>query len=90
MKWIHTADWHLGKIVHGESMLENQRAVLADFLTLVDREQPDAIVIAGDLYDRAVPPTEAVELLDETLAALILDRTSRSLRSVEITIRPNG
>ncbi|MCY1691595.1 hypothetical protein OVA29_13620 [Exiguobacterium sp. SL14] len=39
MKWIHTADWHLGKIVHGESMLENQRAVLADFLALVDREQ---------------------------------------------------
>jgi len=74
MKWIHTADWHLGKIVHGESMLGNQRAVLSEFLTLVDREQPDAIVIAGDLYDRAVPPTEAVELLDETLAALILDR----------------
>ncbi|WP_290775181.1 metallophosphoesterase family protein, partial [Exiguobacterium sp. UBA6282] len=43
-------------------------------MTLVDREQPDAIVIAGDLYDRAVPPTEAVELLDKTLAALILDR----------------
>lgn len=74
MKWIHTADWHLGKIVHGESMLNNQRKALETFLLLVEREQPDAIVIAGDLYDRAVPPTEAVELLDQVLGELILDR----------------
>lgn len=74
MKWIHTADWHLGKIVHGESMIENQRAALEAFLALLDRERPDAVVIAGDLYDRAVPPTEAVELLDATLADIVLDR----------------
>ena len=74
MKWIHTADWHLGKIVHGESMIDNQRAALEAFLALLDRERPDAVVIAGDLYDRAVPPTEAVELLDATLADIVLDR----------------
>ncbi|MFZ0077021.1 MAG: exonuclease SbcCD subunit D [Exiguobacterium undae] len=74
MKWIHTADWHLGKIVHGESMLENQRAVLDEFIRLLDRERPDAVIIAGDLYDRAVPPTEAVELLDTVLAEIVLER----------------
>ncbi|MFN4213737.1 exonuclease SbcCD subunit D [Exiguobacterium sp.] len=75
MKWIHTADWHLGKIVHGRHMTEDQRIVLRDsFLTIVDEEKPDAIVVAGDLYDRAVPPVEAVDLLDEMWKALVLDR----------------
>ncbi|MGN1400629.1 MAG: exonuclease SbcCD subunit D [Bacillus sp. (in: firmicutes)] len=67
MKFIHTADWHLGKIVHGIHMTENQRHMLQDFLRIVEEEKPDAVVIAGDLYDRSVPPTEAVELLDDIL-----------------------
>ncbi|TYS16145.1 exonuclease SbcCD subunit D [Rossellomorea vietnamensis] len=67
MKFIHTADWHLGKLVHGIYMTEQQREVLYQFVQLVEDEQPDAVVIAGDLYDRSVPPTEAVELLDEIL-----------------------
>ncbi|WP_113930034.1 exonuclease SbcCD subunit D [Bacillus sp. P14.5] len=67
MKFIHTADWHLGKLVHGIYMTEQQREVLYQFVQLVEEEQPDAVVIAGDLYDRSVPPTEAVELLDEIL-----------------------
>jgi DNA repair protein SbcD/Mre11 len=67
MKFIHTADWHLGKLVHGVYMTEEQREVLNQFVELVEQEKPDAVVIAGDLYDRSVPPTEAVELLDETL-----------------------
>lgn len=67
MKFIHTADWHLGKIVHGIYMTENQRDMLQQFLQIVEEEQPDAIIIAGDLYDRSVPPTEAVDLLDEIL-----------------------
>lgn len=75
MKWIHTADWHLGKIVHGRHMTEDQRIVLFDsFLNIVDEEKPDAIVIAGDLYDRAVPPVEAVDLLDEMWRELVLER----------------
>ncbi|WP_409253866.1 exonuclease SbcCD subunit D [Bacillus sp. SCS-153A] len=67
MKFIHTADWHLGKLVHGIYMTEQQREVLYQFVKLVEEEKPDAVVIAGDLYDRSVPPTEAVELLDEIL-----------------------
>ncbi|MBT2727935.1 exonuclease SbcCD subunit D [Bacillus sp. ISL-75] len=67
MKFIHTADWHLGKLVHGVYMTENQREVLEQFVAIVDEEKPDAVVIAGDLYDRSVPPTDAVELLDEML-----------------------
>ena len=67
MKFIHTGDWHLGKLVHGMYMTEDQREVLNQFVELVAEEQPDAVVIAGDLYDRSVPPTDAVELLDEVL-----------------------
>lgn len=70
MKFIHTADWHLGKLVHGKYMTEDQKIVLNEFADLVAEEKPDAIVIAGDLYDRSVPPTEAVELLDEVLYKL--------------------
>lgn len=72
MKFIHTADWHLGKLVQGVYMTEDQRFVLRQLVEAVERERPDAVVIAGDLYDRAVPPTEAVELLDELLAELVL------------------
>lgn len=67
MKFIHTGDWHLGKLVHGMYMTADQREVLNQFVDLVAEEKPDAVVIAGDLYDRSVPPTEAVELLDEVL-----------------------
>ena len=70
MKFIHTADWHLGKLVHGVYMTNDQREVLNQFITVVEEEKPDAIVIAGDLYDRSVPPTDAVELLDEVLFKL--------------------
>lgn len=67
MKFIHTADWHLGKLVHGVYMTEEQREVLHQFVKIVEQEKPDAVVIAGDLYDRSVPPTNAVELLNEML-----------------------
>ncbi|WHZ05269.1 exonuclease SbcCD subunit D [Neobacillus sp. YX16] len=67
MKFIHTADWHLGKLVHGVYMTDNQREALNQFIEIVAEEKPDALVIAGDLYDRSVPPTDAVELLDEIL-----------------------
>lgn len=72
MKFIHTADWHLGKLVQGVYMTEDQRYALKQLVEVVDKERPDAVVVAGDLYDRAVPPTEAVELLDELLAEFVL------------------
>lgn len=73
MKFIHTADWHLGKLVQGVYMTEDQRYVLQQLIETVAEERPDAVVIAGDLYDRAVPPTEAVDLLDELFERIVID-----------------
>lgn len=64
MKFIHTADWHLGKLFYGEYLTEEQEWILKNqFLPLIDEEKPDVILLAGDVYDRSVPPAEAVELL---------------------------
>lgn len=73
VKLFHTADWHLGKLVQGVYMTEDQAYVLEQFITDVKQEQPDAVIIAGDLYDRAIPPTEAVELLNDILERLVLE-----------------
>ena len=73
MRFLHTSDWHLGRIFHGLHLLEDQRAALEQILTLAKDYRVDALVVAGDIYDRAVPPTEAVNLLDETLRRIILD-----------------
>ncbi|MFC4322866.1 exonuclease SbcCD subunit D [Litchfieldia salsa] len=73
MKFFHTADWHLGKLVQGIYMTEDQEYVLQQFINEVEKEKPDAVIIAGDLYDRAVPPTEAVHLLDKTLEKIVID-----------------
>lgn len=72
MKFFHTADWHLGKLVQGVSMTDEQRYVLRQFTEAIAEEKPDAVIIAGDLYDRAVPPTDAVNLLDEVLETIVL------------------
>lgn len=72
MKILHTADWHIGKLVHGLHMTHDQRELLEQFKTLVVEEKPDVIVIAGDIYDRAIPPTDAVELLDDILTQVVI------------------
>src|SRR5690625_2224133 len=73
MKFFHTADWHLGKLVQGVYMTEDQEYVLEQFIQAIKQEKPDAVVIAGDLYDRAVPPTEAVQLLNRVLDQIVLE-----------------
>ncbi len=73
MKFFHTADWHLGKLVQGVHMTEDQQVVLQQFIAAVEEEKPDAVIIAGDLYDRPIPPTEAVQLLDDILSTIVLD-----------------
>lgn len=73
MRILHTADWHLGRIFHGVHLTEDQAHVLNQFVLLAKEVRPEVILIAGDVYDRAVPPTEAVALLDETLSRLVLD-----------------
>ncbi len=73
MRFIHTADWHLGRLFHGLHLTDDQRHVLDGFVQLARDAAPDVILIAGDIYDRAVPPPEAVELLDDVLSRLVLD-----------------
>ena len=67
---VHLSDLHLGKRVNGFSMLEDQRYILERILTIIDDEKPQAVVIAGDVYDKPVPPAEAVELFDDFLVKL--------------------
>jgi DNA repair protein SbcD/Mre11 len=67
MRLIHTSDWHLGRTLHGESLLEHQSVFLDWLLGQATSHRVDAVVVAGDVYDRAVPPTDAVALLDQTL-----------------------
>ena len=70
MKFLHLADLHLGKRVNGFSMLEDQAHILRQILAILDDEQPDGVLIAGDVYDKSVPSVEAVELLDDFLTEL--------------------
>lgn len=74
MKLFHTADWHLGKLVQGIYMTEDQHFILQQFLQAIDEERPDAIIVAGDLYDRSMPPVEAVNLLNDILEEIVLTK----------------
>ena len=67
MRLIHTSDWHLGRTLHGENLLGYQEAFLDWLLAEAMRQQADAVLVAGDVYDRAVPPVDAVRLLDRAL-----------------------
>lgn len=70
MKILHTSDWHLGRYFHQQSLLDDQRYVLAQVEQHVREQKPDAVIVAGDIYDRSLPPAEAVKLLDDTLHTL--------------------
>lgn len=70
MKILHTADWHLGRVLHGVSLEEFQAEFLRYFIDLVRVEAPDVVVIAGDIFDRSIAPVTALVLMDETLARL--------------------
>lgn len=71
MKLMHISDLHLGKKVNEFSMIEDQRYILTRIQQIVEEQQTDGVLIAGDIYDKAVPPIEAVELLDDFLAKLV-------------------
>lgn len=68
MRLLHTADWHLGKTLKGQNLIEDQKFILDQILYIA--KDVDAILICGDIYDRGVPPAEAVELFNETLTKL--------------------
>ena len=67
MKFIHLSDLHIGKRVNEFSMLEDQKYILKVILGIIDEEKPDAVLIAGDVYDKSIPTAEAVQLLDDFL-----------------------
>ncbi len=71
MKFLHTGDLHIGKKIFETSLLEDQQVMLQQICDIAVEEQVDAVLIAGDVYDRSVPATEAVELLDDFLTKLI-------------------
>lgn len=70
MKFIHLSDLHLGKRVFDFNLSEDQKYILKEILEVIDSETPDAVLIAGDIYDKSVPSTEAVEILDEFIFQL--------------------
>lgn len=79
MKIIHTGDWHIGKIVNEFSMIEDQKYILSSLISLIEKEKPDALVIAGDIYDRSIPPVEAVELLNDVFKKILIDNKVKIL-----------
>ena len=70
MRFLHTADWHLGRPFHGESLLDAQAGAVEHVADVARASAVDAILVSGDLYDRALPPVDAVRLADEALARL--------------------
>lgn len=70
MKFFHLSDLHLGRRIYEFSLIDDQKFILEEILCLAEQKHPDAVVIAGDIYDRAVPSAEAVELFDAFLCAL--------------------
>ena len=74
MKILHTGDLHIGKTVNEFSLMEDQRFFLQQIISIAVREKANAVVIAGDVYDRAIPSAEAVTLLDEFLSELIANK----------------
>lgn len=84
IRLLHTSDWHLGRQLHGVSLLQDQAHVLDQIVGIAEREAVDAVLIAGDVYDRAIPPADAVELLGKTL-----DRLCRELGKTVLLIAGN-
>lgn len=70
MKFLHTADWHVGKTIKGQSRLEEHRAVLRDIVRIADAERVDAVLVAGDVYETAAPSPDAEALVLQTLLDL--------------------
>lgn len=70
MKLLHTSDWHVGKVLKGRNRLEEQRAVLAEIVTLAKQHEVDAVLVAGDLYESAAPSADAQKLVVSTLRKL--------------------
>jgi exonuclease SbcD len=73
LRIVHTSDWHLGRLFHNVHLTNDQAHVLVELVALLKDVRPDLLIVAGDVYDRAVPPAEAVELLDDVLHSIVVD-----------------
>ncbi|QEK11429.1 exonuclease SbcCD subunit D [Crassaminicella thermophila] len=73
MRILHTSDWHLGRIFHGVHLTNDQAYLLDKFIELVKDIKPDVILVSGDIFDRSVPPTEAINLLDDVVSKILID-----------------
>ena len=70
MKFMHLSDLHLGKRLNGCSLMEDQEYILGEIIGIAEAEKPDGVLLAGDIYDKSVPGTEAVQLFDNFLFKL--------------------
>ena len=73
MRILHTSDWHIGRQFHHVSLLDDQRHVLKQIVKIAQEEQVDVVLVAGDIYDRAIPPAEAIALVDQVFNEMIND-----------------
>ena len=73
VKFLHTADWHIGRKLQGKDLLEDQQYVMNNLISKIDETKPDFLIIAGDLYDRSVPSKEATTLLQELLVKIHIE-----------------
>lgn len=73
MRLFHLADLHIGKKVNGYSMIDDQRFILEQIISRLKEEQPDALILAGDIYDRRNPSVEAVALFDDFVSRVVLE-----------------
>src|SRR3954467_3542699 len=71
MRLLHTSDWHIGRSLHGTDLLAEQEAVLSGLAAVVAAERIDAVLVAGDVYDRAVPSADATAVLDRVVGRLL-------------------
>jgi exonuclease SbcD len=74
MRILHTSDWHPGRALCGERLLDDQAYVLNQLTRIADDFHPDAVLVAGDVYVRAIPAPDAVQLVDDVVTLLVLDR----------------
>ena len=77
MRIFHMGDWHIGKLVNGFYMTEDQEYILEELCSVIKEKKPDVLLIAGDLYDRSVPPVHAVELLNKYLRKIVKDLNTK-------------
>lgn len=84
MKFFHVGDLHLGKQLHGYDLIKDQEHMLEELLSYIKKEQPDAVLIAGDIYDRAVPSGTAMQLLEQFF--IQADELAKEQKAVEIIL----